>query len=179
MGGVAALAIIGGLLWFCKVRRRKRAENDIPFYANDLVASDFADHDKASNPSQAMRNFVPPAAVMDDDLHSDMHSQPSQGYYDHGYGGAQYMTQPAYDDYNYGTNTETSSTTAPHSEYMANLMAQRRGESYAYPTPEGSDMGTEREQVPYSPVGYGNGNSFKPDTQDHEAPYYGKPDSRE
>lgn len=175
VGGVAGLAIIGGLLLAWKVRRRKQAEKDIPYYADDMVDSDFVDHDKTTPATQAttMRNFVPPA-MMEEEPHSP------QGYYDQGYANdhayaGQYMPQGTglYEDYNYGSNTETSSSTQPHSDYMANLMAQR-----ARANPDHShtdnDLGGEREQVPYSPI---SNESHKPDTQDDMR--YAKPDSSE
>jgi len=164
------LAAIGGLLWFWKLRRRKQAQKDIPIYDDDMVESDFGNNDKSS-PHQptTMRNFVPPA-VMDEEIHSETGA--GNGY--QGYGTP--FVNPGYDGYGhgYGNNADTSSTTAPHSEYMANLLAQRaRTSMYA----EGNArLGGEREQAPFSPV---SNSSQKPDTQDHFAPQYVKPDSRE
>ncbi|KAH8554348.1 hypothetical protein BGW37DRAFT_484409 [Umbelopsis sp. PMI_123] len=171
VGGVGGLALIAGLVWAWKVRRRKQAGKDISFYTDDMVEADFRDHDQSAPVASPMRPFVPPGPVLDEEYHPDLQSPTSPGYYDSMYAG-QYMNQPpsaGYEDYTagYGSNTETSSTTAPHSEYMANLMAQRaRANQYS----EGYDLGTEREQVS-SP------SEVKPDTQDEV--FYKKPDSRE
>jgi hypothetical protein len=174
VGGVAGLTLIAGLIWFCRVRRRKQKAKKMPFYADDMVESDFRDPDQTALGASPMRPFVPPGAVLEDEHHSDLQSQPSQGYYDSMYAG-QYMNQPpsaGYEEYNasYGTPTESSSVTAPQSDYVAALMAQRARANTDYGHAEGYDYGTEREQLP-SPTG------IKPDTQDYI--HYGKPDSRE
>ena len=174
VGGVVGLSLIAGLGWFWRNRRRKQAAKNMPFYADEMVNSDFRDPSQTALGAAPMRPFVPPGVMMEDEPHSDLQSQPSQGYYDSMYAG-QYMNQPpsaGYEDYNasYGTNTETSSTTAPPSDYVTALMAQRARAN----TDNGYqdyDFGTEREEVP-SPTGR------KPDAQDNDI-YYGKPDSRE
>lgn len=175
VGGLAGLVVLGGLVWFWKVRRRKQAEKDMPYYADDMVESDFANHDKSSPVQQPtpMRSFVPPA-IMDEELHSDQGA-----YYDHPYAG-QYMHPQGgaagYDDYShgYGSNTETSSTTAPHSEYIANLMTQRARANPDYTYIDEADLGGEGEHVFYSPI---SNEGHKPDTQDEI--HYGKPDTHD
>lgn len=174
VGGVVGLSLIAGLVWFCRVRRRKQAEKNMPFYGDDMVESDFRNPDQTALAASPMRPFVPPGAMMEDEHYSDGQSQPSQGYYDSMNAG-RYMNQPpsaGYEDYNpsYGTPTESSSVTAPPSDYVAALMAQRARANTEYLQSEGYELGTEREQVD-SPTG------IKPDTQDDI--HYGKPDSRE